>query len=386
MRRLTINCFAIFFFTNLAIAQPAVPRSAGEIIHRVTEVYASCASYVDEGKEEVRNENFGGRVSHSSFTTAFVRPSNFRFEEFATEPNGEKRRFIAWRAGELGSVWPAAKRSSSGWTGVESVYFNSMTRGAQKIVLGLLFPDRVGRNTLRDLTDMKVTGEERIDNRLTFRIDGNLSQLHASRDARGFPTTVRIPLPISVWIDQKEFLIFKIRQKPQGSNTITTTLKPVINMNVSADKLAFNPTSAPTPDSGPSGVEVVNFHFFEKVRKSGIGASVTYVYELTIRNLGPKKIEAIAWEQVFLDPKSNRLRRQTHFSNQSVEPNESKILRDEARQGSSRVINAENPNPESDGNPVKVSCVIYADGSWWKDPAAKQFECEYLRRMSRPGK
>jgi len=385
MMRLGVTCVAIFLFTNPANAQQAAPMSAGEIIQRVSEVYASCTSYVDEGKEEVKTSDHGGRVSHRSFTTAFVRPSNFRFEETATDPRGE-RRFIAWQAGELGTVWPAARRSSSGWTGAESVYWNTITRRPQNIVLGLLFPGRARRDTLLDLTDVKVTGEDNISNRLTFRIDGNLTELRASRDARGFPVTVGVPLLISVWIDQQQFLILKIRQKPEGTNTITTTFKPVINSEVSADKLAFNPPSAPTPDSGPSNVEVIKFHFFEKVKKIGTGASATYVYELTIRNLSPKKIEAVSWEQSFPDPKSNRLRRQTHFSKQSVEPNESEILRDEVPQGRSRVINAANTNPQNDDNRVQVNCLIYADGSWWKDPAAKEFECEYLRRLIRPGK
>jgi len=386
MTRLSINCLAIFLFTNLAHAQQGAPMPAGEILHRVTELYASCTSYLDEGKEEVKSSNYGGSVEHSSFTTAFVRPSNFRFEESASLRNGEKRRFIAWQAGALGSIWPAAKRSPSGLTPAEWVYASAMmTRRSQNLVLGLLFPGRVRSDTLLDLTDVKLT-EERLDHRLTFRIDGNLTQSYVYRDARGNPARMSIPLPITVWIDQQEFLILKIRQKTGRTNTITTTFKPVINMKVSADKLAFNPPSAPTPDSGPSGVEVVNFHFFEKARKSGVAATVTYVYELTIRNLSPKKIEAVAWEQEFLDPKSNRLKRQTHFSNQNVEPNESGILRDEIFQGRSRIINAENTNPESDSNRVQVSCVIYADGSWWKDPAAKQFECEYLRRVIRHGK
>jgi len=377
---------AICLFTNLANAQQAAPLSAGEIIRRVSEVYASCTSYLDEGKEEVKSSDHGGLVSHSSFTTAFVRPSNFRFEESATQRNGQKRRFIAWQAGDLVSVWPSAKYSPSGLTPAGSAYLSTIGRRAQSIVLGLLGPRRVGRDTLLELTEVKVTGEERINNRLTFRIDGFLTQVYFSRAGRVDPVMTRIPLPVRVWIDQQEFLILKIRQQAGATNTITTTFKPVINTEVSADKLAFNPPSAPTPDSGPSGVEIVNFHFFEKARKIGVAAAVTYVYELTIRNLSPKKIEAVAWEQEFLDPKSNRLRRETHFSKQNVDPNGSEILRDEVPQGRSRVINVQNTNPESDSNQVQVSCVIYADGSWWKDPSAKEFECEYLRRLIRPGK
>ncbi|HJZ80297.1 MAG TPA: hypothetical protein VKD91_08120, partial [Pyrinomonadaceae bacterium] len=267
-------------------------------------------------------------------------------------------------------------------------YTSIISRRPQSIVLGLLllFRGRVHSDTLLDLTDVKVTGEERINNRLTFRIDGNLTEPQRDWITPGISIR-RLPASISVWIDQQEFLILKIREKPQGTNnTITTTFKPVINTEVSADQLAFNPPSAPTPDSGPSGVEVVNFRFFAQVRKSGRDADVTYVYELTIRNHSPKKIEAVAWEQEFLDPRSNRPRRQTHFSKHSVEPNESGILKDEIPGGRSRVINAENTNPENDGNRVQVSCLIYADGSWWKDPTAKQFECEYLRRLIRPGK
>lgn len=362
--------------------------SAAEIIQRVSQVYASCTSYVDEGKEEVTNVRYGGAISHSSFTTAIVRPSNFRFEESATQVHGKTRRFIAWQAGNVSSVWPGAKASPNGLATAETAYVNTVVRRAQNIVLPLMFPGRRHVNaydTLLDLTDLKLK-EERVDHRLTFRIDGYLTQIYGSRDLRGDPAPTRIQFPVSVWIDQQEFLILKIRQKPPGTNTITTTFKPVINKEVSADKLAFNPPSTPTPDSGPAVVEVVNFHFFEKAQKNGLSASVTYVYELTIRNLSTKKIEAVAWEQEFLDPKSNKLKRETHFSNQSVEPNESGIVRDEVYGGRSRVLNVENTNAENDSNRVQVSCVIYSDGSWWKDPAAKQFECEYLIRVIRHGK
>jgi hypothetical protein len=386
MRRLATNCVAIFLFTNLANGQQAEPLSASEIIYRVTEVYASCTSYVDEGKEEVKNPNYGGRVSHSSFTTAFVRPSQFRFEESSTHSNGEKRRFIAWQDGKLGSVWPAAQRSTTGWTGAGSAYFNTIIRRPQNIVLGLLFPDGVRRDTLLDLTDVKVAGEERFNGRLTFRIEGYLTQPAISRDARGYQVRIQVPLPISVWIDQQEFLILKIRQKPEGSYVTTTTFKPAINKKVSTGKLAFNPPTAPAPDSGPSGVEVINFHFSEQVRKAGRSAELTYVYELNIRNRGPKEITAVAWEQTFMDPAGKRVRRHSHFSQQKVAPNESGILREEVHRGRSKIVNAQDINPEGDSNHVQVTCVVYADGSWWKDPAAKQFECEYLRRMSRDGK
>lgn len=382
MRRLATNCVAIFLFTNLAIAQRAAPNSASEIIERATEVYTLCSSYIDEGQEEVKDAHYGGRVSHSSFTTAFVRPSQFRFEESRSQPSGKKERFIAWQEGQRGSVWPGAKHSATGLTGAESAFFNTITRRAQNIVLGLLFIDRVRRDTLIDLTDVKLVGEDRVNGRLTFRIDGNLTQVHYFRDDRGYHAMVRVPLPISVWIDQQEFLILRIRQKPEGTQTTTTTFKPVVNIKVAPDKLAFNPPSDPTPVSGPSGVEVVDFRFSEKARRSGAAASLTYVYELTIRNLGPKKIAAVAWDHVLMDSASKRFRRQTHFSIQNVGANESEILKDEDYRGKSRVINAQITNPEAESNRVQVSCVIYADGSWWKDPAAKTFECEYLRRLS----
>jgi len=372
----------ILILSNLATAQQATPMSASELIDRVTQVYASCSSYMDEGKEQLKDERYGGGVSHSSFTTAFVRPAHFRFEESSTQQSGKKQRFIAWQEGELGSVWPGAQQSTTGWTGAGSAFFNTITRRAQNIVLGALFPDSVRRGTLLDLTDVKLAGEDRVDGRLTFRIDGNLNQARLSRDARGNRELIQVPLPTSVWIDQQEFLILKIRQKPGGALTVTTTFKPVVNTRVPPDKLAFNPPSVPAPVSGTSGVEVVNFHFSEQARKAGLGANLTYVYELTIRNLGPKKITSVAWDQIYMDPASKRLRRQTHFSNQKVDPNESEILKDEVRRGRSRVIDVQNPNPEAESNRVQVSCVIYADGSWWKDPAAKQFECEYLRNLS----
>jgi hypothetical protein len=381
MMKLATSCIAILIFTNLAFGQQGTQMSASEVINRVTEIYSSCSTYLDEGQEEAKDVNYGGRVSHRTFTTAFVRPSNFRFEELLSQPSKEKVRFIAWQAGAEASVWPSAKASPTGQTGPGSAYFLTLTRRAQNIVLGLLFPPGARRNTLYDLTDLKLAGQERVNGRLTFRIDGNLTQVRFSRDARGNQEHIPMPLPTSVWIDQQEFLILKIRQKHVGTLTITTTFKPVVNSSVPPEKLSFNPPT-PAPDNGTSGVEVVDFHFSERAQKARVGANLTYVYELTIRNLGPKKITAVAWEHTFMDPYSKRLRRQTHFSNQKIEPNESEILRDEIGRGSSRVVDAREVNPEGDDNRVQVSCVIYADGSWWKDPAAKHFECEYLRALS----
>src|SRR6266849_8713110 len=106
MKRFATSCIAIFLFTNLAIAQQVARMSAIEIMDRVTKVYASCSAYMDEGQLQTK-DLFGVQVDRRSFTTVFVRPSHFRFEESSfSYGSKERNHFIALEAGEQGSVWP----------------------------------------------------------------------------------------------------------------------------------------------------------------------------------------------------------------------------------------------------------------------------------------
>jgi outer membrane lipoprotein-sorting protein len=81
MQKLVTSCITILILATLADAKPQSQISAQEIIERMAEVYANCHTYSDEG--EVSREYVGAHSmgpTRQPFSTAFVRPSSFRFE------------------------------------------------------------------------------------------------------------------------------------------------------------------------------------------------------------------------------------------------------------------------------------------------------------------
>ena len=108
----------------------------------------------------------------------------------------------------------------------------------------------------------------------------------------------------------------------------------------------------------------------------------THRYELKIRNHGAREISGLAWDFVVMDLVNNKeLGRHHLISHEKVKPTESRTLSVKAYSGPSKVINAGSVAGQPDSSPerVQIRCVLYADGSWWKDPSVKENECEYFR-------
>src|ERR1700709_667768 len=107
MRRLSILGLVLFLFAGVAYASQDKPLSARQILDQMISAYASCSSYMDEG--EVRTvflEKNGPRTVTKPFSTAFVRPSDLRFEY--KERRGEEewdRYLIAGSADAVKSWW-----------------------------------------------------------------------------------------------------------------------------------------------------------------------------------------------------------------------------------------------------------------------------------------
>ncbi|HUR59136.1 MAG TPA: sigma-70 family RNA polymerase sigma factor, partial [Opitutaceae bacterium] len=73
--------------------------SALQILERMAQTYAQCASYFDTGVVRSASKDAGGRMAELTFSTAFVRPDRFRFEYTQTTgPNPQ--RYIVWAEGE----------------------------------------------------------------------------------------------------------------------------------------------------------------------------------------------------------------------------------------------------------------------------------------------
>lgn len=113
-----------------------------------------------------------------------------------------------------------------------------------------------------------------------------------------------------------------------------------------------------------------------------------YFYAMRIKNTGAKTITGVVWEYVFTDPKSQGELGRRRFYGPHSDEHQMKIHRNQ-----SVTLNAKSSLPPTDvvrvqdlgkdeKSPylerVEIKCVMYADGSSWKPPAAKASDCEDL--------
>jgi hypothetical protein len=230
MRQLLTFGLAILLFASVAYSYQEQPFSAQQIIDRVISRYASCDRYVDEG--EVRTiflEASGRRTVIKPFTTAFVRPSGFRFEYRHRYGEGEWNRYIIWKGPESVKTWWSIKpevessqdisRALAAAAGVSSL--------ASTTVPTLLMPElRIG-NRIKSLSQLNLMSEEEVNGSSAYKIEAT--------DARHTPVTL--------WVDKEALLIVKMfqRRKFDGFETeTTTTYRPQVNIEVAEEKLAFN--------------------------------------------------------------------------------------------------------------------------------------------------
>ena len=247
MTKFMTSCITILLFTNFAYTKPQTPMSAQEIIERLAKVYANCRTYSDEGEV---NASYVGRRSttlrRQPFFTAFVRPSNFRFEFSRRGRKEEGDRFIAWKdADKEESWWGADVRPVPSSLENSLLSLGLLSDGAALTTPTLLLPNLFrGRSILTSLDELRLVGEDKIDGRKTFNLEGKF---------RG--------QELKLWIDQSEFLILKIwRQLKFGTFELETTTKykPQVNGDISPNRLAFNPpsdrraTQGSPPNSGSS--------------------------------------------------------------------------------------------------------------------------------------
>ena len=220
MRKSLFICIALVVFIA-----PAQAQTATEILAKVSSVYAGCRTYSDEGLTSTTEDPKGRR---SFFRTSFVRPGAFRMQLWVNsdKPGGVKP-WVVWTNGDL------VQMPENTPTGVQHLRIDSaLTRlaqfsdGSSLVVPPLLFPDAFRTLQLFSLiVDARVAGEENIDGRQTFRIEGT-----------------RAGLPIKLWIDKTQYLILKTYRKVRfGDSEYESTVqyKPKLNAEVPPEDLAL---------------------------------------------------------------------------------------------------------------------------------------------------
>lgn len=228
MRQLSTLGLVVLLFVGVAYSSQGQSPSAQQIMDRMISVYASCNSYVDEGK--VRTIFLGnGRRTVKRFSTAFVRPSDFRFEYKERREDDKWNRYIIWKGAESVKTWWSVR------PGVESPQNLSFALGgaagvsslAATTVPTLLMPKMTIGNLIKSLSELKLIGEEEVNGSNAYKIEGI--------DWRKSTVTL--------WVDRGSLLIVKIYQRTRVGTfetETTTTYKPQVNV-VAQGKLAFNP-------------------------------------------------------------------------------------------------------------------------------------------------
>lgn len=222
MRKSLFICIALVSFIASAHAQ-----TAGEILSKVTSVYASCRTYSDEGTSKTETSSIRGRQSY--FRTSFVRPGKFRFQLwFNSDKPGSSEPWVVWKNGEL--IRSQGIPSSAG---VRSLRFDTalsrlaaFSTGSSVAVPQLLLPEAFRAVQLFSLiVHAKVAGEEKIDGRPSLRIEGTLAGL-----------------PIKLWIDKSQYVVLKIYRRVNLGNRLeesTVQYKPKLNVDVPPEDLTI---------------------------------------------------------------------------------------------------------------------------------------------------
>lgn len=231
MMRFSASIALVFLFSCVAhTATAQTPATARQILDKTISVYNSCNTYLDAG--EVRtifiDQNKQRRTVVKPFTTAFERTGNFRFEYQDRRGENEWNRYVIWKGGDsIKTFWTIkpdmetpqnldfALGEAAGVSDLSSV-----------IIPGLLIPEIKFGKLINSLADLKQLGEENINNKTAYKIEGLDSRQN----------------PINVWIDKDSSLILKVFRKnhfDKFDTESTITYQPEINVKVERKKLAF---------------------------------------------------------------------------------------------------------------------------------------------------
>jgi VWFA-related protein len=196
----------------------------------VAATYASCRSYYDEGSIKSGSKAFG----NGHFRTTFVRPNHLAFELWLSgEDKDRGRGWVVWKNGDSVKSWLPSniqpgfsnRREAPLDLALERLAFPSA--GGSLTIAPLLLADLFRTSDLlASLSDVRLTGNEKIDGRETFRLEGKLWQAQ----------------PIKLWIDKTQYVIVKITRKVLfGDSEVESTVhfKPKLNTDIPPEVLQF---------------------------------------------------------------------------------------------------------------------------------------------------
>jgi len=109
-----------------------------------------------------------------------------------------------------------------------------------------------------------------------------------------------------------------------------------------------------------------------------------YVYSMKIKSAGSKEIEGIAWDYVFVDPATSaELGRHQFLSFEKVGPDKTATFQSEQRTPPVRTVRTQMADDNKQGKLWEksvIKCVLYADGTTWRDANTGEDVCNLLKK------
>jgi hypothetical protein len=235
--------------TAQAAPEPAADpaQEAPQILLKMQKVYSGCRSYRDTGEIKSSSVTDGGRFgSDRPFSTAFVRPDNFRFQ-FTDRGLGERSaNYIVWLGdNQVRSWWdakPGVRKPESLRSALDQAA--SLSGGVSVRIPGLLMPAKIGR-------EAPLIGATRIDdgtdrNVACIRIKGRQHEVPYTLTMGGMTLQV-LEESVTIWLDRGSLLLRRIDETKKFDtyrSETTTTYSPELNVDIAAEQLAFGTPEA----------------------------------------------------------------------------------------------------------------------------------------------
>jgi hypothetical protein len=109
-----------------------------------------------------------------------------------------------------------------------------------------------------------------------------------------------------------------------------------------------------------------------------------YVYSMKIKNAGSKEIEGLAWDYVFVDSSTSaELGRHQFLSFEKVGPDKTATFQSEQRTPPVRTLRTQTAEDNKQGKLSEksvIKCVLYADGTTWREANTSEDVCNLLTK------
>jgi hypothetical protein len=231
--RIVVSLVAFVTAAPLFAAEPEI-RVVEQLLERMAKTYAECRTYQDSGivrTDFVHADPEEDFTTYTSFTTAFVRGDAFRFEFGDADENGliiDNRCILHRRGIHITTHWDI----NGGFGKVYSLAdalggAAGISDSTSRRVPPLLLPKELPSPRLSEIKEPKWIEDAEHDGVACYRVEGK----------RGGGST-------TLWIDKQTFLLRRIDSVSHFKKfraDQTTTFLPVMNKEVAAEALRFDP-------------------------------------------------------------------------------------------------------------------------------------------------